>query len=401
MKGGRAAKRRKAVTPENAITRQCGEINSSILSQLQATLQEDPLQDLTLFLEGKLLLYQRSLKKITEPNLLQSVVSVDTKPNPRLAKFAHTQSAVLTSETSEPVAPVTIISSLQSKRTELQQVNVRPQFQSYVRQLPDALEWEELFAMIADGEVLWELFNCKVIKVSTTIVVKVGRGVDRFRDEVALMEFVKQSTSIPIPEVFGFHHNEDVECFIFMSYIEGCTLESSWPSLRLEDRKTIESQLAGYFAELRSLPSPNPVTLGSLGSRICRDARRMERKCQSISSERHFNEFLGNFTFRRDSEFARMLLSCLKDNHRIVLTHGDLQPRNILVQGDRVTGIIDWELGGWYPEYWEYVKGAVPVKGCEGWWQHLGCITGKYPVEWAIDLHLDHLIVNSPIVSVA
>ena len=230
-----------------------------------SSLQEDPLQDLTLFLEGKLLLYQRSLKKITEPNLLQSVVSVDTKPNPRLAKFAHTQSAVLTSETSEPVAPVTIISSLQSKRTELQQVNVRPQFQSYVRQLPDALEWEELFAMIADGEVLWELFNCKVIKVSTTIVVKVGRGVDRFRDEVALMEFVKQSTSIPIPEVFGFHHNEDVECFIFMSYIEGCTLESSWPSLRLEDRKTIESQLAGYFAELRSLPSPNPVTSAHWG----------------------------------------------------------------------------------------------------------------------------------------
>jgi aminoglycoside phosphotransferase len=398
MKRGRAAKRRK-VTPENALTRQYGEINSSILSELQVTLQEDPLQDLTLFLESKLLIYQRSLKKITGPAVLQDVASADSKPNPRLAKSAHTQSAVLTSETPEPVAPGTIISSLQSKRAGLRQVNVRPQFQSYVRQLPDALEWEELFAMIADGEVLWELFSCKVIKVSTTIVVKVGRGVDRFRDEVALMEFVKQSTSIPIPEVFGFHHNEDDECFIFMSYVEGCTLESSWPSLGLEDRKTIESQLAGYIAELRSLPCPNPVALGSLATHFCRDSRRMERICQSISSERQFNEFLGKFTFRRDSEFARMLQSCLKDNHRIVLTHGDLQPRNIFVQGDRVTGIIDWELGGWYPEYWEYVKGAVPVKGCEGWWQHLDCITGKYPMEWAIDLHLDHLIVNSPVVS--
>jgi aminoglycoside phosphotransferase len=398
MKGGRVTKRRK-VTPENTITRQYGEINLSILSQLQATLQEDPLQDLTLFLESKLLLYQRSLKKITEPTVPQNVSSANSKPNPRLAKSAHTQSAVLTSETPEPVAPITIISSLQCKRTELRQVNVRPKFQSYVRQLPNALEWEELFAMIADGEVLWELFGCKVIKVSATIVVKVGREVDRFQDEVALMEFVKQSTSIPIPEVFGFHHNEDDECFIFMSYVEGCTLESSWPSLGLEDRKTIESQLAGYFAELRSLPSPNPVALGSLATRICRDARRMERQFQSISSERQFNEFLGKFTFRRDSEFARMLLSCLKDSHRIVLTHGDLQPRNILVQGDRVTGIVDWELGGWYPEYWEYVKGAVPVKGCEGWWQHLGCVTGNYPMEWAIDLHLDHLIVNSPITS--
>src|SRR5438046_1464706 len=102
---------------------------------------------------------------------------------------------------------------------------------------------------------------------------------------------------------------------------EGRTLESSWPSLGLDDRKTIESQLTGYFTQLRSLPCPNPATFGSLASGICRDARRLERQCPSISSERQFNEFLGRFTFRRDSEFARMLLSCLKDDHRIVLTH--------------------------------------------------------------------------------
>ena len=89
-----------------------------------------------------------------------------------------------------------------------------------------------------------------------------------------------------------------------------------------------------------------------------------------------------------------MLLSCLKDNHRIILTHGDLQPRNILVQGNKVSGIIDWELRGWYPEYWEYVKGVVHIKGCKGWWQHLACITGNYPMEWVIDLHLNHLIVK-------
>ena len=52
------------LTPENSITSQYGEINSSVLRQLQAALQEDPLQDLTSFLESKLLFYQRSLKKI-------------------------------------------------------------------------------------------------------------------------------------------------------------------------------------------------------------------------------------------------------------------------------------------------------------------------------------------------
>jgi aminoglycoside phosphotransferase (APT) family kinase protein len=52
------------------------------------------------------------------------------------------------------------------------------------------------------------------------------------------------------------------------------------------------------------------------------------------------------------------------------MTHGDLHPRNIMVkwegakdEGDghgggnriRVTALIDWELSGWYPEYWEFV----------------------------------------------
>lgn len=405
MRGSRPVKARK-ITPKNTITSQYGQINSSILQRLQATLEEDPLQDLTPLLESMLLIYQRSLKKLhvsMEPAALQNVASTDARPTPRKPKSTQPENTEITSAIPGPIITAPLVSfpqykDIQKSQQSLHQVNIRPQFQSYVRDHSDPLEWEELFTMIPDGEILWELFSCKIVKITETVVVKMGRGVDGFRDEVELMEFVNQSTSIPLPEVFGFHYNEDDECFIFMSYIEGCTLESIWPSLGLADRETIESQLAGYFAQLRALPCPNPVTLGSLATGICRDARRIERQCPSITSEHQFNEFIGKFTFRRDSELAQMLLSFLKDNHRIVLTHGDLQPRNILVQGNTVAGIIDWELGGWYPEYWEYVKGAVHVKGCEGWWRHLGRIIGTYPMEWAIDLNLDPLIINSPIV---
>ncbi|RYP13895.1 hypothetical protein DL766_009794 [Monosporascus sp. MC13-8B] len=38
-----------------------------------------------------------------------------------------------------------------------------------------------------------------------------------------------------------------------------------------------------------------------------------------------------------------------------VLMHGDLSSLNVLVQGDEVVGIIDWETAGWFPPYWEYV----------------------------------------------
>lgn len=45
----------------------------------------------------------------------------------------------------------------------------------------------------------------------------------------------------------------------------------------------------------------------------------------------------------------------------VVFTHGDLRPDNITVEvtGDHgyiVTGVIDWEYAGFYPEYYEAVK---------------------------------------------
>lgn len=39
----------------------------------------------------------------------------------------------------------------------------------------------------------------------------------------------------------------------------------------------------------------------------------------------------------------------------------------------RISGIIDWEMGGWYPEYWEMYK-ALNTRGGDDdsdWWDHL------------------------------
>ncbi|KAK6385587.1 hypothetical protein LTS17_001156 [Exophiala oligosperma] len=39
-----------------------------------------------------------------------------------------------------------------------------------------------------------------------------------------------------------------------------------------------------------------------------------------------------------------------------VFTRADLNPFNILIRGDRVVGLVDWEISGWYPNYWEYTS---------------------------------------------
>jgi tRNA A-37 threonylcarbamoyl transferase component Bud32 len=86
------------------------------------------------------------------------------------------------------------------------------------------------------------------------------------------------------------------------------------------------------------------------------------------------------------------MVGALKD-HEIVLTHGDISPRNILVQGSKVDAILDWEMSGYYPEYWDYVK-ALFRPAWESDWikdQAVNQILEPYLVELAIFLHISSI----------
>jgi thiamine kinase-like enzyme len=66
---------------------------------------------------------------------------------------------------------------------------------------------------------------------------------------------------------------------------------------------------------------------------------------------------------------------------RPVFTHSDLNPFNILLQGDRVVGIIDWESAGWYPQYWEYTSNWFGNRTKSGWQGTLSNFFDTYPEE--------------------
>lgn len=42
--------------------------------------------------------------------------------------------------------------------------------------------------------------------------------------------------------------------------------------------------------------------------------------------------------------------------------HGDGPVCDDLVRGDRIVGIVDWQLARYYPRYWEYIKTFVPSR---------------------------------------
>lgn len=70
------------------------------------------------------------------------------------------------------------------------------------------------------------------------------------------------------------------------------------------------------------------------------------------------------------AEFYKQRLPSIFRDHPPRITHGDFQRKNIVLRsvGDTESDVdlvlLDWELSGWYPSYWEYSRA---VNACGRW----------------------------------
>lgn len=68
--------------------------------------------------------------------------------------------------------------------------------------------------------------------------------------------------------------------------------------------------------------------------------------------------------------------SQMRTDYDLVFTLGDLKSVNILVEGSRVTAIIDWEYAEYYPEYLEYVSA---LRGTTWQCGYYGALLDNFP----------------------
>jgi aminoglycoside phosphotransferase (APT) family kinase protein len=69
-------------------------------------------------------------------------------------------------------------------------------------------------------------------------------------------------------------------------------------------------------------------------------------------------------------------------SYRVLFAHADLNPGNVLVHNGRLSGFVDWEFAGWYPEYWEYSKACYLAYGWQLWLETMKKVFPEYPDEW-------------------
>ncbi|KAH9917993.1 kinase-like domain-containing protein [Fomitopsis serialis] len=253
------------------------------------------------------------------------------------------------------------------------------------------------------GTLLWEHSVRAVIQIGENVVVKVAQSQYFNHDEHGVLQFVEEHfPSIAAPRALGLVTVGSTS-FMFMTLVPGTTLEKRWPSLSAETKLRIRDLLDETVATFRQLESPCGAPLGSpVGRRLCKDVRRDDRvSASSLYSEAQFNDFLlESRSCRAAPNYKRWLRSMLSDDHRIVFTHADLHQGNVMVVdgpdgGVELSGIIDWESSGFYPEYWEHLKAlnTRSIQDESDWWDFLPPSILGYDREVVLDRVIESTVV--------
>lgn len=172
-----------------------------------------------------------------------------------------------------------------------------------------------------------------------------------------------------------------------MSLVDGSPLQVVWDGFENSTKERICHELWGIVRQLRQIPQP--PAFGHLYQCLADGSPSADVLLQDLNEPpfpiltdddlqaRIYQRYL----HYNGGSFPENLPDMLPRSSTSVFTHGDLTPRNIMVdRAGRITGIVDWENAGWYPDYWEYANIMKPSKDRD--W--IAWMDSTKPQEWDI-----------------
>ncbi|EEH07098.1 conserved hypothetical protein [Histoplasma capsulatum G186AR] len=257
-----------------------------------------------------------------------------------------------------------------------------------------------LKALILHSERLFELrIRGVVVKCSDEIAIKVFPDSRDLTEYHNLQYLAEHAGDLPIPKPHGLVMLGNLRA-MFMSYIPGVTLDKVWLSLSHEAKLSLQKELDLIFSQLRSFRQDDGPELGGVGGEGVKDYRIMEISAyKGITTAKGFDELQFSAKNRASPCYIKLLRSFLEEQNKTlqgsVFTHGDLKKSNIMVKQDQnantyaVTGIIDWEDSGFYPEYYECttLSNGQSIVTDDDWYLYVpDCISPlRFPVRWLVD----------------
>ena len=147
----------------------------------------------------------------------------------------------------------------------------------------------------------------------------------RWKTDAAIIKYLGKNTDIPLPQLKGVFEDDGAFCHV-TEHVEGVSMSE----LSEEDKQVVRKEIVQHVQTLRTLRSRTPGVPGE--PLMCPPQRVTGNQWKTNSCWRPREQ---------DGDY--------------VLCHNDLGQHNILVDPKwlRITAIIDWEFGGFWPEWFE------------------------------------------------
>lgn len=246
----------------------------------------------------------------------------------------------------------------------------------------------------ADAVIGTELHNFwggKVIEhtvpaTGQLVALKVKPRSGLHRSEPELMHYAA-THGVLAPRVRGLYDVQSMPTARVMvsERVPGVSLVQVWQTASAAEQASYKTQLRAQLEQMRKCTQPfigrlrvrkGPLEEKRLPTYNIYD-RLQTTYCGPFATEEEFDDWcwaraapkmmspLSRFKWKRFMEKEQQQR---QGNSKFVLTHGDLTPRNIMVDDGKITGIVDWERGGFYPEYAEYAFAMALGHTIEKWW---------------------------------
>ncbi|KAK4242240.1 hypothetical protein C8A03DRAFT_40369 [Achaetomium macrosporum] len=195
-------------------------------------------------------------------------------------------------------------------------------------------------------------------------------------NEYRALDLMRRDGHIPVPRPLDLAC-DDKGSYLLTSALPGRHIGVYIDTMTDEEVSYFIQGLRKWVEHIRSIPKTvaPEYQITDVSGKGCHDARIL--MAQNYDGTDYFGPFKDEVELNNQLRCGALPDVVHRAGHKIVFTHGDINMRNIMVKDGKLSGIIDWENSGWYPD-WRWVK--IVDKVCEE--------LGDYKEELAIERKL-------------
>ncbi|KAK3310754.1 kinase-like domain-containing protein [Chaetomium strumarium] len=230
------------------------------------------------------------------------------------------------------------------------------------RLLPSRVRIRAYYELYRAGRFVYGPTDAKVQRLPFNLFIKYCNASSNgpLTNEYGALQLIRRHSDLAVPRPLDLV-SDSKRSYMVTSRIPGYTMGEVFSMLTDEQLHDLASDLNRFLSKLRTIPkelrpgtAPATAVTGATGG-----------GCHHVRMELIFGSRTPYGPFATEEDFHDFILTrrppapdeIQRGGHDIVMTHGDLSRRNILVHEDgRLAGVVDWEHAGWYPTYWEYTS---------------------------------------------